>query len=575
MRYTLRHAIAAVAALSLLLLCGRVGFAGSTTGPATIHVAVDAGELPLDTLKDGVKVFTDRGYLLGQTPEEIVGFAFTRGPIRGPAKFITLDCPAGSTAYLLFDVGKDTKLKDSIRHKFDRTLTDSDWLQIKEDEPTASELNHFFVYKRNFGQSQHVVLSGFGHNAVIVAAKDLVVDAWAPSGEAPADASTDGPKLHPHPSPGAESKGGSAAHPSIMQTSIKSLEIYETDSGMMLGQTSDVVLTLTPATRAKSPEVDFATHVGEQMNLSRDDVLRFIRLSYPQWYVEKAEITFEDRNVEHDGGSIGAAIGTMLLSCIQGFQIDQDAAITGDISANGKVRAIGGVSAKIKGAIASKCTLVAIPMENIDQLTDAVIYSGPQTITNIQVIGISTLDDATATVREDRDSQLTQAIALFADVAKELNSQPGDLKGKAVQEKLQKVLDLAPNHLSAQLLLSISQGKQRKTLSAAASQYYAFLAAKNMLSILSQRSDAGAARAIPSTAVRMGLIDLRKLRPMADPSKRALIDDWVQFIEALSDFQDGSGSGQRLEEKRQALLDEMAKENADADLMQKQLKEGV
>ena len=111
-------------------------------------------------------------------------------------------------------------------------------------------------------------------------------------------------------------------------------------------------------------------------------------MTYPNWNVETAEISFEDKYTKHDGGSIGAAVGTMIMSVIQGFAIDPDLAITGDISANGKVRAIGGVSAKLHGAIASRCIIAAIPMENEGQLVDAVVYNGPQLVSDIQVIGI-------------------------------------------------------------------------------------------------------------------------------------------------------------------------------------------
>ena len=96
------------------------------------------------------------------------------------------------------------------------------------------------------------------------------------------------------------------------------------------------------------------------------------------------------------------------------MQIDQNLAITGDISANGKVRAIGGVSAKLHGAIASKCAITAIPMENEDQLVDAVTYCGPSIAMDTQVIGISTLEDAVGVVRIDRDANLQKAIDRFA-----------------------------------------------------------------------------------------------------------------------------------------------------------------
>ena len=125
------------------------------------------------------------------------------------------------------------------------------------------------------------------------------------------------------------------------------------------------------------------------------------------------------------------------------------------------------------------------------------------------------------------------------------------------------------------MLLSIAQGKQPKTLSATASQYYTFLSVGSMLDVLKQRSESSEAHSVPSSVVRTGLANLRKLRPLSDASVRPLIDAWSRFIGAWNELQEGIGSSQTVEEQRQSLLDEMAREHADADLMQKQLKEGI
>ena len=80
---------------------------------------------------------------------------------------------------------------------------------------------------------------------------------------------------------------------------------------------------------------------------------------------------------------------------------------------------------------------------------------------------------------------------------------------------------------------------------------------------------------MPSGVVRAGLADLRKLRPLADAKVQPLIDAWSKYIGALNQMQQGMGSSRDVEENRQLLLDEMAKEHADADLMQKMLREGM
>jgi hypothetical protein len=96
-----------------------------------------------------------------------------------------------------------------------------------------------------------------------------------------------------------------------------------------------------------------------------------------------------------------------------------------------------------------------------------------------------------------------------------------------------------------------------------------------MMDALNERADSQAAKSVPSSVVRSGLASLRELRPLADPTMRPLIDAWVRFIAAWNQMQEGLDSPKEVEQQRQLLLDEMAKENADADLMQKMLKEGI
>ena len=137
------------------------------------------------------------------------------------------------------------------------------------------------------------------------------------------------------------------------------------------------------------------------------------------------------------------------------------------------------------------------------------------------------------------------------------------------------VLELEPRHLSAKLLLAIADGKQPKTLSATATYYYASLAVRNMMAMVNERAGSRDAHQVPSAVVRSGLIDLRKLRPKADPNVRPLIDAWVKYIVTCNDWLEGETSAQELETQRQLLIDEMTKENTDAELMQKQVREGI
>ena len=148
---------------------------------------------------------------------------------------------------------------------------------------------------------------------------------------------------------------GTAKSLARTQSSIHALYVLEEDNGGMLGLASNLILTATPGEAAGDTiPVDFGTDVGSEMQLVLEDVLRVINRRYSHLEAQKFEFTFEDKYSGHDGGSIGAAIGTLMLSVIDGFDIDPQLAMTGDVSADGRVHAIGGVPAKLRGAKAQK-----------------------------------------------------------------------------------------------------------------------------------------------------------------------------------------------------------------------------
>ena len=133
--------------------------------------------------------------------------------------------------------------------------------------------------------------------------------------------------------------------------------VLDQTNGDALGSATDLILTVSPGSpKGDSIPVTFSIPVGKQMNQVLGDVARAIDARYPMIAARKMEFSFEDRT-NYDGPSVGAALGTLILSAIQGFDIDPQFAITGDVSAEGKVRVIGGVGAKLRGAKDAGCTL--------------------------------------------------------------------------------------------------------------------------------------------------------------------------------------------------------------------------
>jgi ATP-dependent Lon protease len=86
-----------------------------------------------------------------------------------------------------------------------------------------------------------------------------------------------------------------------------------------------------------------------------------------------------------DGPSAGVAIFLAILSALQERAIPQDIAVTGELSIQGQIRAVGGVVEKIYGARQAGIKRVIIPAENATDISSD--------LTGIQVIPVSSVEE--------------------------------------------------------------------------------------------------------------------------------------------------------------------------------------
>ncbi len=90
-----------------------------------------------------------------------------------------------------------------------------------------------------------------------------------------------------------------------------------------------------------------------------------------------------------DGPSAGMAIAVSVFSAVAGRSVMQGVAMTGEISINGSIRAVGGVKAKVLAAQRAGASLVLVPAENIE---DAKGLEG------VRILGVRHISEVVRTV---------------------------------------------------------------------------------------------------------------------------------------------------------------------------------
>ena len=588
----------ALLAFSVVAYCSAPPCHAAAAPDAPVVVSYSQGETQVGTIRQGEPFFIDRDNRFTQVSPEISGLQFTKRRFDA-AGMVTIEIPAGARVVVMTG---DGGLGEPARRaavglgfvKLDSpTSLNGHGLGGQPDLPAA-------VYSQKFPQARRISIQGAGFFGIVVAAQHLTVKndpnanapiANTPAANAPvANVPSRNPSMQPtrnrenrEPSRSVQRYEeddtpieGTAVPIKRLQSEIKALYVQEQPTGELFGIASELILTATPGSRPGHTPVHFVSAVGSQMTAVLDDVLRAIWLKQPKWAASKVELSFEDRYTPKDGGSIGAAVGTLIQSMLQGFEIDDKLAITGDVTADGKIRHIGGVAAKIRGATAADCKIVIVPGSNYEQVADAMIYEGRPLITNIQILGADNLEEACAVARKDRTAKLKEAIQAFESVAADLKTAPEKVHLPEYTKRLKAITDLAPNHYSAKLLLLIGENKQPRTMSAGASVYYTMVASQQaMPDVFFQLwADKRMARQ-SSVAVDAGLINLRKIRVKVDPKVLPLLDSMIGFIQASAAANNGRGNPRALETRRQAVFDALAGLQTDRAVMEKMLHEGI
>lgn len=332
------------------------------------------------------------------------------------------------------------------------------------------------------------------------------------------------------------------------QASIKGLLVLTTAAGMHVGTACDIIMTVQRNNLPNRITWTFARPVGKQMIISRDEALRAVQVRYPYLAGGYTVTTsFGDKYTAKDGGSAGTAFSLLFLSLLDNIQLDPAFAVTGDITVDWKVRRVGGIPAKVRGATLDKCAYVAIPTGNLKQLEEMMLLFPSRSIWEIQVFGIDTLQSAVALVRTDRSENIQKAMDLFARIQQFLKKKPSAYrKNKKIRQALQQVCRWAPNHLSARCLLLKANHKLPRHLSPRTSVEQILLGSRNVLGIIAgvQRYRAGAG-VVTEEGLQRSVARMEKLARIVAPDTVPLCRELHDYMISLKELEEQARRAKR------------------------------
>ncbi|MFA6563613.1 MAG: S16 family serine protease [Verrucomicrobiia bacterium] len=326
------------------------------------------------------------------------------------------------------------------------------------------------------------------------------------------------------------------------QTSIKGLFVVRTSAGLRVGGAQDIIATAERTSSNRETICDFVTDVAKDTQISMEEAERLLKVRYPVWQAGyKIRFSYSNKYTKQAGGSAGGAFSVLLLSLLDGMQIDPGFGMTGDVTVDGKIREVGAVAEKLRGALLDKCRIIAIPEANKENLSDLAVLYSPAMLWSMQILSIATLDDAAAVARVDRAPNLAKAMELFGQVQRSLSTSATAyaLRNAGILQTLQQVLQLAPNHSSAEFMIRAANNQLPATLSLGGSLDEIWAAAGPLLGFLftdykePQKSKRYYFEKVPSGAFKAAMERLNWLQMRLHPKTRDLKTAMTDYMASL------------------------------------------
>ena len=321
---------------------------------------------------------------------------------------------------------------------------------------------------------------------------------------------------------------------------VNGLLVAVLEGGQTAGATSQMNVIAIPLAGGNETTLNFNQKIGPLMQKALDEVRKFQTIRQGRWPDGfQIEVSFADKYTPKDGPSAAVACALLLEGLYTGKVWDSELAVTGDLNADGSVQPVGGVPAKIKGAVSRKCRVVAIPDANERAVRDYFLSEGPQSLMGINVFTIKEFDHARDLAMLVKPPALTTALLEFAKVIQA--APPKDkagpwLKQAAVTAQLRKVVQAAPTHLSAKLLLEYAEGRAPTVLSLTGSIEAIDRESFEVLQAIRSSRTGGSFSGIRQDKLGDAIYRLRRMRTQLHPGTRRLLDSMESFSSIIRTF---------------------------------------
>lgn len=334
------------------------------------------------------------------------------------------------------------------------------------------------------------------------------------------------------------------------QSHVKGLLVMPLGNGHYAGQSSQMTLIKLPSTGNEVAPLSFNQPVGSSMSGALEEVCKFIQIQHGGWpRGGKMEISFQEKYSSKDGPSAALACALLLDSAISGYEIYDGLAVTGDLNVDGSVQPIGGVAAKIRGATKEQCDVIVIPEENSVSVRDFAIAGSLEPITGIQIFSVENFSQAKEIARMKESGRLTNAIKLFSEIQEALARYPNavnaTLRHPKVVQRLSEIVDLAPHHLSAKVLLDLATNKLPENMSLAGSLTTIDHRCSDIVNALDMKTEQYSA--LDNREMSTAIIELRTMRNKLDPRTLPYADAILNFGQSLAELQTSRPNGTALQ----------------------------